>query len=204
MVERAWALVLRQEPQAFLGLLGAPPSCGRHSCLLVLLLPTVGPSKLRGWAGMAWMPSALALALAASSLTVRQGGRQRVVSGLPMPTRGQTIPPTSVGSQPSVDLDQQKGINPGEISPFPSSSSLPGTTLRPYPYRFFGETPHAKQTHLLITCCVIAACGEAMPPPPPTPSEASLRIPLPLFWPLFPLFLPLTAVCTRLCAKYLM
>ena len=90
---------------------------GRPPCPLRWPLPCCSAPHCEAWAG----GSILSLAS-------------------PGPTSGQMIPPTSIGSQPSVDLDQQKGRNLGEISQFPSSSSLPGTTLRPCPYRFFGES----------------------------------------------------------------
>ena len=65
----------------------------------------------------------------------------------PGPTGGQMIPPPSIGSQPSVDLDQKKGRHLEEISQFPSSSSLPGTTLRPCPYSFFWRKLHMLSEH---------------------------------------------------------
>lgn len=101
------------------------------------------------------------------------------------------IPCGSIGSQPSIDLDQWEGRSLGEMGKFPASSSLPWTHSKAQ-FVLAGlleEVPHAKQTNLPITCCHVAACGEAV-----APSEASLCILLPLSWSHFPLFLPLAAM----------
>ena len=114
------------------------------------------------------------------------GGRRHIVSGLPRAHRGPNDTTSKYREPTFCRLGPKERKTPGGDQPIPlfflpARDHSEALSLQ----LFLEKAPHAKRTHLLITCCVTAACGEAMAPPP---SEASFRILFPLSWPHFPLF----------------
>lgn len=107
------------------------------------------------------------------------GGRQDIVSGLPSAYQGLNDTTWKYREPALHRLGPMGRKKPGGDGPVPRFF-LPAMDHSKAQFvlaDLLEEVPHAKQTHLPITCCHVAACGEAV-----APREASLCILLPLSW----------------------